>query len=228
MNSTSSKAMLRHFPANGWPQWAAPNPMENVMKSRWWNVFDAMVEISFKPTMGGFVYRAPSLWPFASGRHYLVNEQQKAILAGYHLGMFRTLFWLIVVGAGIAGPLAGAFMSASLWLKMGISLLVGLAIGLGASTWLVCKVRPIVAGLEPSRERITQGDSFRAQAKAYSTPTLIGLLVVDVAMLLLAASVFITGPSGQYAIGWIGVLIFGCCTLYTAALLVTKHQKSVA
>ena len=78
------------------------------MKSRWWNVFDAMVEISFKPTMGGFVYRAPSLWPFASGRHYLVNEQQKAILAGYHLGMFRTLFWLIVVGAGIAGPLAGA------------------------------------------------------------------------------------------------------------------------
>ena len=89
-------------------------------------------------------------------------------------------------------------------------------------------MRPIIAGLEPSHERITQGDSFRAQAKAYSTPTLIGLLVLDVAMLLLAASVFITGPSGQYAIGWLGVLIFGCCTLYTAALFVTKHQKSVA
>jgi len=206
----------------------APNQMENVMKSRWWNVFDAMVEIAFKPTAGGYVYRAPSLWPFASGKHYLVNEQHKAMLAGYHRGMFRTLFWLIVVGAGIAGPLAGAFLSVSLWLKLGMSLLIGLAIGIGASAWLVRKVRPIIAGLEPSHERISQGDSFRALARSYSTPTLVGLLVLDVAMLLLAASVFITGPSVQYAIGWLGVLIFGCCTLYTAALFVTKCQNSVA
>ena len=142
--------MLGHTLPNGRPHWAAPNQMESVVKSRWWNVFDAMVEIAFKPTVGGYVYRAPSLWPFASSVHYLVNEQQKAVLTGYHLGMFRTLFWLIVVGAGVGGPLAGAFLSGGLWLKLGISLLVGLAMGLGASTWLVRKVRPIIAGLEPS------------------------------------------------------------------------------
>src|SRR6266478_2474968 len=99
MNSTPSKAVPGHSPPNGWPHCAAPKQMENVMKSRWWNVFDALVEIGFKPTVGGYVYRAPSLWPFASGGHYLVNEQQKAVLTGYHLRMFRTLFWVIVVGA---------------------------------------------------------------------------------------------------------------------------------
>lgn len=97
----------------------------------------------------------------------------------------------------------------------------------GANTRLVRQIRPTIAGLEPARERITQADLFRVQAKAYSTRTLIAYLVLDVVMFLLAGSVFITGPSGQYAIGWLGVLFFGGCTIYTAVLFMAKRRQSL-
>ena len=197
------------------------------MKSRWWNIFDAMVEMVFKPAAGGYVYRAPSLWPFVSDGHYIVNEVQKAALTARHLRMFRALFWLIIAGAAISGPLAGAFLANSLWMALGTGGLVGLTIGLGANTWLVRKIRPIIADLEPTRERITQADLLRAQAKVYSKRTLIGFLVLDVVMLLLAGSVFITGPSGQYGVGWLGVLFFGGCTIYTAVLYMAKRTQSL-
>jgi len=157
-----------------------------------------------------------------------VNEQQKEILTGYHLGMFRTLFWLIVVGAGIAGPLAGAFMSASLWLKMEYRCSLGLQSGSVPAHGWCARCGPSSLDLSPLMSGLRKATAFEHRQKPTQHRPLIGLLVVDVAMLLLAASVFITGPSGQYAIGWLGVLIFGCCTLYTTALFVTKCQKSAA
>src|SRR4051812_47382053 len=79
--------------------------MEMIMRSRWWNIFDGMVEASFKPVAGGFIYRAPSLLPFVSGTYYKVDQEQKAKLTGYHVNMLAVLFCLIIVAAGIGGPL---------------------------------------------------------------------------------------------------------------------------
>src|SRR3954447_13582306 len=89
--------------------------MEMLMKSRWWNIFDGMVEVVFKPVAGGYVYRAPSLLPFVSGNYYKVNEEQKAKLAGYHINMLAALFCLIIVGAGFGGPLIDAFWLGNRW-----------------------------------------------------------------------------------------------------------------
>jgi len=66
------------------------------------------------------------------------------------------------------------------------------------------------------------------QAKAYSASTLIALLIIDVVMLLLAASVFFTLPSTQYMFGWVGSIIFGFATLYTIALFVPRYKQSLA
>jgi hypothetical protein len=169
-----------------------------------------------------------SLWPFGSGGHYIVNEEQKAMLAGHHLRMYRALFWLIVGASAIGGPLASAFMPGDMLMGLGMAAFVGLVIGLIPTMWLVNKVKPIVTTLAPAHERITQMDSFKAQAKAYSASTLIALLIIDVVMLLLAASVFFTGPSTQYMFGWVGSIIFGFATLYTIALFVSRYKQSLA
>src|SRR4051812_48708898 len=150
--------------------------MEMIMKSRWWNIFDGMAEAAFKPVAGGYVYRAPSLLPFGSGTYYKVNPEQKAKLAGYHINMLAALFCLIIVAAGIGGPLVDAYWSGNMWTGLGIAILVGLAVGIGANGWLAKKVRPIISTLGPAHERITRGDSFKAQARAYSTPMLIALM----------------------------------------------------
>jgi len=71
-------------------------------------------------------------------------------------------------------------------------------------------------------------DTFKAQAKATSTPTLIVLLIIDVVMLMLAASLLFTGPSTQYAYGWFGAILFGFATLYTIALFVSRYKQSLA
>src|SRR5262245_41786555 len=228
MSNTLRRASQEHSPPNGWPHGAAPKQVEIIMKSRWWNFFDGMAEIAFKPAAGGYVYRAPSLWPFVSGGHYTVNEQQKAELAGHHLRMLRALFWLIVAGGAIGGPLVGAFWSGNLWMGLAIAGLVGLAIGLGASGWLLHKVRPIIATLKPTGERITQGESFKAQARAYSTPTLVALMIIDIVLVVAAAMMSISGSSEQIVMGWLGVIFFGASAIYMAALYVSKCKQAAA
>ena len=109
-----------------------------------------------------------------------------------------------------------------------IALLVGLAIGFGTGAWLLRKVRPIISGLEPGRDRISPADGLRAQAKACSTGTLFGLLVLDAVLFLLSGWIFITGPLGQYGVGWLGVLVFGAGTIYTVALIIAKRKQSIS
>ena len=54
------------------------------MSRHWWNPFDGMEELTFRPVEGGFLYRAPSPWLFGRYRHYFVNTEQKATLASAH------------------------------------------------------------------------------------------------------------------------------------------------
>ena len=54
----------------------------------------------FKPTPGGFIYRAPNPWIFGRADHYVVNESQKTELLGILVAP-RPLLRLAVVVAGI-------------------------------------------------------------------------------------------------------------------------------
>ena len=102
------------------------------MSRHWWNPFDGMEELTFRPVEGGFIYAAPNMWVFGRKQHYVVNAQQKAALASVHRKMMQYTFWSIVIAAATCGPLVGVFLPSQSNLQqlafLGISLLVGVVI----------------------------------------------------------------------------------------------------
>jgi MFS family permease len=188
-----------------------------------WYPFDGMAELVFKPVMGGYIYRAPSLWIFG-GRHYRVNEAQKSELVMRHRSMLRILFWTIVAGGATAGPIAGAFMLHHGWAALGVSVLVGLMMGFVINWWLVRQVRPILAPLTPTSERITRGELIHRQAAVLSPAFLIGFGALSLAMFALSALRGVYGAQGWDFSAVIGTLLFGACTIYWSVLYVMKRR----
>jgi hypothetical protein len=121
--------------------------------------FEAAV---FKRVPDGFIFRAPNPWMFGRARHYLVNEAQKAEIAARATGAGRRglllafLIWLAVF-AGIVVALAlltghddpTSTDVAILFVSAVASLLVCL------NVWYLWVLRPFIAGLPESHERIT-------------------------------------------------------------------------
>jgi MFS family permease len=185
-----------------------------------------MAQIVFKPVAGGYIYRAPNPWLFGRGPHYRVDEAQKAELAGRHRSMLRTLFWLIVAGGALGGPLAAGFLGDHGWKTLAVCGLIGLVIGAVVNFTLVLKVRPILAGLTPTTETMTQGDVLKRQADVFSPRFVIGFMTLSLAMLALVAS------RGIFD-GWdpntvFGTLLFGACTAYWIVLYVMKRMRAAA
>jgi hypothetical protein len=50
--------------------------------------------VVFKPVVGGYVYRTPNAWGFRPGRHYLVNDHQKAEILRTIASSSRRLLWV--------------------------------------------------------------------------------------------------------------------------------------
>src|SRR5262249_19282971 len=121
------------------------------MSRHWWNPFDGMEELTFRPVEGGFLYRAPSPWVFGRYRHYFLDAEQKATLASAHRATMQQTFWAIVIGAGAFGPIAGVFLpsqsNAQQLAYLGVAVLLGLAIGLALNALLLHRVKPIIATL---------------------------------------------------------------------------------
>jgi len=123
------------------------------MARQWWNPFDGMEELTFRPVEGGFLYRAPNPWLIGRFRHYFVNAEQKATLASAHRTMMMQLFWSIVIGAMACAPIAGVFLpsqsSTQQLAYLGVAALVGLAIGLMLNALVtvkpVCPTGPDIA-----------------------------------------------------------------------------------
>ena len=92
------------------------------MAKRWWFSFEGMEQVAFKPSADGFIYRAPNPWLFGRGRYYLVNQAQKSELARYHRRMLLAMFWMIVGGGAVAGPLAGLFAPTRPWITLGLAI----------------------------------------------------------------------------------------------------------
>jgi len=198
------------------------------MARHWWHPFDGMQELSFKPVPEGYLYRAPSPWLFGPTRHYVVTEQQKAALALHHRAMLQQAFWLIIAMAALAAPLASLFPPTEGIRFISASILIGLAIGLSLNALLVHKVRPIIAGLTPSAERITQRDMFGKQAQTFSRRYVLGFAALSFVMLALSAARPIFDPAGRDIIAIIGVVLFGLATIYWCALYVAQCWREAA
>ncbi len=197
------------------------------MARRWWFSFDGMEEVAFKPRADGFVYCPPNPWLFGRNRYYLVNEAQKSDLTRLHRRMLLVMFWMIVGGGAVAGPLVGAYASTQPWITLGLAMLIGLAIGIAGKLWLFVKVRPIIASLTPTDERITQADTFKRQMHVYSPRFILGYGVLSLVLFALSAWDGMYGPTGWNLYPAIGAALFGASTIYWAILFVAQRRRPI-
>jgi hypothetical protein len=202
------------------------------MTRHWWNPFDGMEELTFRPVEGGFLYRAPNRWLFGRYRHYFVNAEQKATLASAHRTMLMHMFVSIVIGAATFAPMASAFLppqsSAQQLTYLGACALIGIAIGLALNALLLRKVDPIIATLTPSSDRISQHDMFSAQATTFSRRYVLGFAVLSFVMLALSAARPILDPAGRDLIAIVGIVMFGACSIYWCAVYIAKCRREPA
>ena len=140
--------------------------------------YDGAEEAAFKPVAGGYVFQPPSLfWPFARSRGYLVNEAQKAELADCLRRQRRQIFLLLVVyvlivmalmvTAGLSG-FAVRIPSVEFIVIVTVTALAVFPIVILPHVYLMRGIRPLLAGLPRTDERITGGDQLRSLAAAIS------------------------------------------------------------
>jgi hypothetical protein len=197
------------------------------MNNRWWFPFRGMEQIAFKRVPEGYVYQAPNPWLFGRGRYYVVNEAQQAELSACHRQMWRHLFWAIVIGAGVALPFAAPRFEEHSVVTLGISVLIGLVIGFAVNLHLAGKVRPLLAGLTPTAERITQSDIFKTQVAVFSRGHVIFFALLSLALFVLTILPPLTGARWDFT-ALIGAPLFGLGAIYWLALYVAKRNRSAA
>jgi hypothetical protein len=187
-----------------------------------------MEEMSFKRTSaGGWIYRAPNPWLVGPGRHYLVNDEQKSKVAAHQRRTWRILFWAILATVAVGVPLAMPWADQHTLAATVGSVLVGAAVGLACNAYLARKIRPFIAGLAPTNERITQGDVFKTQIAVFSRGYLVFFAVLSLALLVLVASRPLLTAAGWDMTSLIGIVLFGFGTIYWSALYVAKRNRSV-
>jgi len=198
------------------------------MSRRWWNPFDGMEQLSFKPAADGFLYRAPNPWLIGRARHYVVSAEQKEVLAIHHRTMLRRMFWMIVLMGALAGPMAAAFVSEHGIAFIGFGAALGLVVGGAINALLARKVRPIIAGLAPSSERITQREMFGTQVATFPRGYVLGFAALSLGLLAMSALRPILDPAGRDLISVAGIVLFGFATVYWSALYVAKRRRGAA
>jgi hypothetical protein len=137
----------------------------------------AIEAINFKRVPGGYVYRAPNRRMFGPVRHYLTNEAQKAEIIAIHTPrrpvLQQTMLWLaLVLMVAAAGTLVWAFTghddptAADIFIWV-VLVIVEIFAALQILRWRIqSRVQPIIAGLPPSDDRITNLDMRRGLAVA--------------------------------------------------------------
>src|SRR5262249_25146651 len=139
------------------------------MSSRWWypSPFDRMEELAFKPVPEGWIFRPPKPWPFSPWRHYLVNEVQKSELS-VHLRQGRrvlqramAIMIIVIVMVAMVVPVPPLIN------EHPVITFAGLLVGGAAAAFVVAHlaathmyraVQPLMAGLQPTTQRSTQGN----------------------------------------------------------------------
>jgi hypothetical protein len=136
--------------------------------------------VIFKPVAGGYVYRVPNRWVFnsGSGQHLFVDDDQKARIT-------RTIDTVpvlpIIVVSSVA--LSVLLVTAALWAGQSLShrdALVWMSVLLAlygalfiSRAVLLSRLRPILAGLPTTNERITTADIRSITARSTNPPVVL-------------------------------------------------------
>ena len=199
------------------------------MSSRWWFPFDGMEELSFKRVPEGWVYRVPNPWLVGRSRYYLVSEKQKSEIAGHHRRMWHFLLLGIAVIAALGAPLTLAgFDDQQVVLSLATAALLGLIVGFVANAWLWRTIRPIIADLPPTTQRIAQSEVLNTQIAVFSRGYLLFFGSLSLLLFALIALQPLLTSAGWDARSLCGALLFGAGTIYWFALYIAKRRQSVA
>jgi hypothetical protein len=188
-----------------------------------------MEEMSFKRVPEGWVYRAPNPWLLGRSRYYLVSEKQKSEIAGHHRRMWLFLLLGIAVVAAVGAPLTLAgFDDQQVVLSLATAALLGLIVGFVANAWLWRTIRPIIADLPPTTQRIAQSEVLNTQIAVFSRGYLLFFGSLSLLLLALIALQPLLTSAGWDARSLCGALLFGAGTIYWFALYIAKRRQSVA
>jgi hypothetical protein len=201
--------------------------------------YEGAEEAAFKPIPGGYVFQPPSLfWPVVRGRGYRVNETQKADLAAC-LRRQRGLIFLLLVayvltGLGLAAAIdavggPGRISTAEFIAILAMTMLGAVPIVILPHIYLVRTLRPLLADLPRTEERISLGYQLRSLAAAVSVPLLLlgglggGLMIIGSIISIVDAVAEGRGGSKLY---WpiFGLLFGALLTSYFAYLAMLKRK----
>ena len=141
--------------------------------------------IIFKPVPGGYVYRIPNAWVFGSGVHLLVDERQKAaiirtmdsvplfpIIAAWWVAL-SIVFGTVALWAARSLPhnVRDVLIATSVLLSIYGALFISRRV-------LLSRLRPVLAGLPKTDERITSADIRGSTPPAVLSPTRLRILKV--------------------------------------------------
>jgi hypothetical protein len=172
---------------------------------------------TFKRIPGGFLVAAPIKWPFAATQHYFATDAQKTEIEERMTRAGRSFVpvcFLLTVLALIAADEIG-FANASRFLGLYTLAVVVFLLAMQIRTWHA--VRPLLAVLPRSNERITFGESARMNAA--STP-LWRLLASDLFLGLLAvwlAPIGFNGLGHHFSVDWISIVSAWFWTITSAS-----------
>ncbi len=198
------------------------------MSTRWWFPFDGMEEMLFKRAPEGYVYRAPNPWLFVGGQYYLLNEQQKTEIAARHrrIARYLAMAMLVTIGAGVI--MAAPWFDTHPLAMLAGAVVIGLVIGFAFNAYLARTIRPILAGLEPTTQRITRREALATQVTVFSGRKIMFFGLLSLALFALSVMDALVTSAGWGVMSITGALLFGSATLYWAAMYIAKRKRSVA
>ena len=196
------------------------------MRSHWWRVFDGMEEMAFKRVPEGWVYGAPKSWLFGPARFYILDERQKSAVAAHVRRMWRLLFTAILVFVTVAVPIALSGLDRHPIAMLAAAVAIGLAVGFACNAYLSWAIRSIIAGLEPTTQRITQREAFNTQVAAFSRGRLMFFGMLSFAMFALGAArpLFTSDSWDLWSVA--ATLLFGTGAVYWFMLYAAKRRHS--
>jgi hypothetical protein len=130
--------------------------------------------VVFKPVSGGYIYAAPNAWLFGSREHFLVTEGQKAAILATITSSTRPVLWITGICWIALSALFGTALS--LWAYRsgyyaaglnGVSAVSAMILSIYPAfvisrRLLLRRLRPILATLPPTKERITSLEERQA------------------------------------------------------------------
>ena len=149
-----------------------------------WRVTDFGKFVVFKPVSGGYVYRAPNAWLFGTRDHYLANDAQKGEILAAITSSGRPVLWIMglswitlcllmtagsLLWAHRLGYRAPGLSAVLVMIVMTFSVYAAMLI---SRQLLLFRLRPILATLQPTSERITNLEERQAWTNAAPTATL--------------------------------------------------------